>query len=152
MNNSVGTGEAGGDGMWHKLPNGGIEREIHQHLKQQGWKRKQYQLRGIELIAVERPGWKQIFQFELAVQTADQQAAWNGKHVQGLIRDDHRQGSELRLLADASEREAVLQVWGAGMIHRRVSERPMPWLSAGLVCLGLLLLIGTLFWLNGPPG
>jgi len=139
--------------MWHNLPNGGIEREIHQHLKQQGWKRKQYQLRGIELIAVERPGWKQIFQFELDIQTAEKQAEWDDSTtLNGLIRDDHRQGSELRLLAAESERQQLLQEWGDGMIQRRVSTRPMPWLSAGLLGIVMLLLVGSILWWNAPPG
>ncbi len=123
--------------MYDKLPNGAIERQIRRCLKQQGMVVGPRDVRDIELIAVERPGWKQIFRF---VYDRPQEAG-NKLPVVGICYDDHRSHCKIALTNSPAEFEALLQDWGPEMIRRRESTHEYSPLSS---LLGLCLVIAAI--------
>jgi len=103
--------------VYHKLPNGGIERQIRRFMKDKGYGASRYDLRELDLVAVERPGWKQIFRFELDLRPPHGDPV----HKIGIAYDDHRSHCEIQLLDNESEYRQRLSEWGEGMILKRFS-------------------------------
>jgi len=134
--------------MWDKLPNGGIEREIKRHLHKKGYQQGDYQLQGMELIAIERPGWKQIFEFLLVTRTPSGERIFQ----KGLIFDDHRRGSRIQLTKNEAEFQQLFQEWSEGMIRRRVSAHQVDAVTMRNLLIGVFLfgLIGFLLLLQLP--
>ncbi|WP_237226627.1 hypothetical protein [Rubinisphaera sp. JC750] len=103
--------------MYNKLPNGGIERQIRSFLKEKGYGRSRYDLREVDLVAVERPGWRQIFRFELDLRPPHSDPV----HKIGIAFDDHRSHCEIQLLDSESDYRRVFGEWSEGMIVKRFS-------------------------------
>ena len=82
----------------------------------------------VELAAIKRPGWLQIFRFEVTVTgrpnlplrqigsddwDADQAAPVT---LFGVVRDDERASTDIRVYVDRAERDNQLHDWSQGLI------------------------------------
>lgn len=103
-----------------------MELAIRRHLTAEGYYGSSAKLRGVRLVAVERPGWQQIFRFEADVRVSqeDQDGVKDAQPVRltlyGLVRDDIRHKIEtVRVFHDESERRSLFARWSDGLICLR---------------------------------
>jgi hypothetical protein len=80
----------------------------------------------VELAAIQRPGWVQIFRFQLTARTPD------GRKVPlyGVVRDDGRIGAKFRVSESRGERDRWLAEWSGelGPSHSPDTAPPPRWL------------------------
>ena len=104
-----------------------MELTIRRHLSDHGFRGAAADLRSIKLIAIERPGWVQIYRFEAVVsrqpapddETTDANAARTTTLLYGLVRDDGRTGSEVETFVHPARRIELFHRWAAGLIQLR---------------------------------
>lgn len=103
------------------LANRVSEKDVRDWLSENGYDGKSAQFMEMELHAIQRPGWLQIFRFEFTgLSTASQRV-----HLWGAMRSDERYGRPaIFVYSDESSRDAQLADWSAGLItHRRRKRR-----------------------------
>ncbi|MEQ8847551.1 hypothetical protein [Botrimarina sp.] len=94
---------------------------IRAELRRGGWAVHSAQIRDVRLVAIERPGWVQVYRF--AVETTlhtdnphDRRAAV----LLGLSREDGRKSRiDVLLTEDESTWRERLETWSEGLIRRR---------------------------------
>lgn len=103
-----------------------MEMAIRQHLNQIGYFGSSTKVQRLRLVAVQRPGWLQIFRFEVVARVRqemdedgpDPEAEYHT--LFGLVRDDHRRNlSDIRVFAEESERKHLFARWSEGLICLR---------------------------------
>ncbi len=89
------------------------EKDIRAWLTQQGFNGKTAEITGVELHALKRPGWLQIFRFEACCRTA------KGDNAQlfGAMRSDERDGKpQIQFDTKLAVRDEQLAIWSEGLI------------------------------------
>ncbi len=111
-----------------------LEIAIRKHLTQNGYYGNTVKLKNVRLVAVQRPGWLQVFRFEANARV--QFAETDGPEPEpvyealyGLVRDDIRHKmTSVRVFRDADERRELYRRWSDGLIQLRgahgLSEQP----------------------------
>lgn len=104
-----------------------MELAIRKHLSENGYHGRTAKLKAVRLVAVQRPGWKQVFRFEATARVAypdapedrpDPPAEYH--ELFGLVRDDIRHRiSGVRVFRSAEERRALFARWSDGLICLR---------------------------------
>jgi hypothetical protein len=104
-----------------------MELSIRRHLTQNGYFGGTAKLQNVRLVAVQRPGWLQVFRFEAtvrvrppesSVEDADPDAEYHD--VYGLIREDARKDeSSIRVFRDETERSELFTRWSEDLICLR---------------------------------
>lgn len=96
------------------------ERDLRRWLDGAGYYGRSARVATLDLVAVARPGWVQIFRFDAEAKRADSDE-WVA--LRGLLRDDDRTGHEVRLYEDDVTLAAGLESWSEGMIVTRAARR-----------------------------
>lgn len=120
-----------------------MERAIRQHLSSQGYYGGSAKLRKIRLAAVQRPGWIQIYRFDVTARVAPEHAetypatdtalarpaAIDGDErpepavyhdLFGLVREDHRYNqTNVRVFDSADQRLELFERWSENLIQLR---------------------------------
>lgn len=118
---------------------GAVEREISQWLAKEGYNLKDTVVADIQLRAIERPGWVQVFSFRVS-QTADSKTE---EIRYGFLRSDERFGkSAIRVFSNSFERNHQLGIWSENLIRRRNDSKAFR---------SQLLLVATLQILRNIP-
>ena len=103
-----------------------MEMQIRRHLSDNGYFGNTAKLSDIRLVAVQRPGWLQVFRFtaearrrvEVADDAPDPPAVYDTLH--GLLRDDARgKDTRIRVFTDAEERRELFERWSDGLLVMR---------------------------------
>lgn len=104
-----------------------MELTIRKHLTTNGYFGGTAKLRNVRLVAVQRPGWLQVFRFEATARVApeaendevpDPDAEYH--ELYGLVRDDIRHKiNVVRVFQSAEERRALFARWSEGLICLR---------------------------------
>jgi hypothetical protein len=101
------------------------ELAIRQYLTREGYYGGTAKLRNVRLVAIARPGWLQVYRFEvtarLVQKVADDQPdpAPIEHELFGLVRDDGRRGTDVRLFRDEEARKDLFARWSDGLICLR---------------------------------
>ena len=98
------------------ISNKSVEKDIRDWLSQQGYTGKTAQFMEIELHAIKRPGWLQVFRFEASCTTAE------GYKTQlfGAMRSDERYGApQIHVDKDLAVRDEQLAIWSEGLITQK---------------------------------
>lgn len=92
-----------------------LDRAIRAELRRQGYAAHTAKTREVTLVAIERPGWVQVYRF--GVDTRD--ASGNAVTLLGLSRDDGRK-SKIEILLTTDERawRTRVELWSDGLIRR----------------------------------
>lgn len=91
------------------------EKEILDWMKGQGYSTSADKLSQVQLYALQRPGWVQVFRFH--VEASDKRGP---RVYYGALRSDERYGEpEIKLFENQWERAHQLQEWSVGLIVRR---------------------------------
>ena len=104
-----------------------MELTIRRHLTSNGYFGTTAKLRNVRLVAVQRPGWLQIFRFEATVRVAPQGENEEGpdpqaeyRELYGLVRDDIRHKiNDVRVFESSQERCSLFARWSDGLICLR---------------------------------
>ena len=104
-----------------------METTIRQHLTINGYFGRTAKLRNVRLVAVQRPGWLQVFRFEATARVApetgndeipDAEAEYH--ELYGLVRDDIRHKiNVVRVFKSTAERHSLFARWSDGLICLR---------------------------------
>ena len=98
------------------IGNKSAEKDIRDWLTQNGYQGKSARFTEIELHAIKRPGWLQIFRFEFSVLTAEEVRV----QLFGAMRADERYGKpKIMVDPDVLSRDTQLDEWSAGLITLR---------------------------------
>ncbi|MCS7467958.1 hypothetical protein NZK35_14990 [Stieleria sp. ICT_E10.1] len=105
-----------------------MELEIRKHLTQNGYYGGSAKLKNVRLIAVQRPGWLQVFRFEATARLQadetegpDPEAVY--ENLYGLVRDDIRhKTNSVRVFQDPSERRELFLRWSEDLIQLRGAQ------------------------------
>ncbi len=107
-----------------------MEKTIRKHLTQNGFFGGTARLRNVRLVAVQRPGWLQIFRFDATVRVKpenldDDAVAPEAEYreVFGLVKDDIRHKvNTVRFFEEEQERVDLFACWSEGLICLRGSQ------------------------------
>ena len=120
------------------------EKDIRAWLNANGFDGRLAEITDVELHAVQRPGWLQIFRFHLSVRSSDDNDQRNKREYFGVVRDDERirgkDKTQVQLFDSAELQAAELSVLSEELIVR--GDRPGGYL-AFLFLFGILLLVCT---------
>ncbi|HBJ37071.1 MAG TPA: hypothetical protein DDZ51_20425 [Planctomycetaceae bacterium] len=109
-----------------------MENAIRRHLSDNGYFGGTAKFRAVRLAAVQRPGWLQVFRFDVTARVAD------GRHdsavetddspetpatyhdLFGLVREDHRHNrTEVRVFRSSDQRAELFGRWSDGLLQLR---------------------------------
>jgi hypothetical protein len=104
-----------------------MEVTIRKHLTLNGYYGGTAKLRNVRLVAVQRPGWQQVFRFEATARVAAPGTRDDGPdgpaeyhELYGLVRDDIRHKiNSVRVFRSADERRHLFARWSEGLICLR---------------------------------
>ena len=115
------------------------EKDVRDFLTDRGLSGSTARFDYLKLVAIERPGWIQIFAFRVA--TCDISGA--KRTFFGVVRDDERNRTEIRLEDTAEAQEKVIHSWSKDLITlRRKPLNKLQWtllaLFAGVLATALV--------------
>ncbi|TWU02240.1 hypothetical protein [Stieleria varia] len=102
-----------------------MELVIRQQITARGFYGKTAQLRQVRLVAVQRPGWIQVFRFEATARVATDDndgpdTTPEYRELLGLVREDMRQDSSIvELFENEDDRREQFANWSDGLICLR---------------------------------
>jgi hypothetical protein len=91
------------------------EKDLRDHLESLGYRGSSAHFESLELLAIERPGWIQVFTFDVQTSDIDGQR----HRFFGVMRDDERIGFQVHLARDVEEQQSIAEVWSTGLIRCR---------------------------------
>ncbi|MCC9641572.1 hypothetical protein LOC71_04750 [Rhodopirellula sp. JC740] len=103
-----------------------MEQSIRRHLSQNGYFGNSAKFSGVRLVAMQRPGWQQLYRFEVRArvnfQTSEDEPdpAPVYRELFGLVREDYRHNqSQVRVFETPQQRAELFQNWSEGLICLR---------------------------------
>lgn len=132
--------------MKNLIGNRVTEKDLRQWLDNNGYDGCSARFQELELHAIKRPGWIQVFRF--AVHTR-----FGGSPLLlfGVVRDDERRGMQVFVDKKLSARQSRLAEWSAGMASCRnenikpASVAQMMFFATIMVSIVLVIAIATIF-------
>ena len=110
------------------IANKATEQDIRDYLSEVGYLGATAEFLRLELAAVERPGWVQVFEFQ--IQAEQQNGKWEERF--GLCRTDERSATfDVQLFSSKRDQQAALERETQGMISR--SRRANHWVKTLLM-------------------
>lgn len=117
-----------------------MEVAIRRHLTGNGYHGGTAKFRAVRLVAVQRPGWLQVYRFEVTARVA-QMAENDGPEpapeyhdLFGLVRDDIRHKiNVVRVFESEAERRSLFARWSDGLICLRGAHGLSDGVSSDLV-------------------
>ena len=92
------------------------EKEVLEWMQARGYTVSAANLSDMQLYALQRPGWVQVFRFRVEARDLQGQK----KMMFGALRSDERYGGpEIEFFPTTTERDHRLQQWSVGLIVRR---------------------------------
>ena len=138
------------------------ELDIRKALTNSGWVGRSAKFEELELHAIRRPGWLQIFRFSVEAKSSENDLWVN---LYGVAKDDEtrigKSKTDVQVFENESERQALLDEWSANMIQLKKTKsrptQPTKW-SRWVTLLGIVTvsLLFSLVWLgrssaSSPP-
>lgn len=122
------------------------EKDIRDHLSANGFFGRTVEFFELELHAIQRPGWIQVFRFHIRAKHSE----FGWQELFGVVRDDERRATDIHFFTDAEDRNATMTELSQDLISlemMRDQSSPLVVLAVGLtglVMLGLIIAIVTL--------
>ena len=99
------------------------EKDLRTWLEANGYFGRSAELLELELVALRRPGWEQVFRFRVRAKRQDE-TGW--EELTGLFRDDERKSRfEGRITPSDDDYAVAFAEWTEGMIVRQRRARGM---------------------------
>ncbi|MCO6047913.1 hypothetical protein NG895_28750 [Aeoliella sp. ICT_H6.2] len=90
-----------------------LEQAIRDELVRHRYPRQASRIEDAQMVAIERPGWVQVWQFRVETNRDGEPVT-----LYGAVRDDGRHGTEVELSIDPQPVAKQLAVWSEGLIVR----------------------------------
>ena len=110
-------------------------------------------IRDLELYAIERPGWLQVFRFKVRGKSrAESEEPWS--EMFGVVKDDERRRgdkkTQVEMFPTAQQQADKLQQWSQGLIAKsnqgdRSNRSLLLLIAAGFICTTIVLSLINLF-------
>ena len=94
------------------IRNRSSERDVRDYLDSHGYFGNSAKFDYLELHAIERPGWVQVFKFSVRVLDLQEKSC----QLYGVVRDDERRGIRFFLAESEGEQSDVASEWSQGLI------------------------------------
>lgn len=95
-----------------------LELALRKHLNEQGFYGDTAKLTQLRLVAVQRPGWLQVYTF--VADTRSQLSDAPPQRLLGILRQDERYNRlEIRLFNSAPERNRLFEQWSEDLVRLR---------------------------------
>ena len=101
--------------MLNMIRNRTTEKDVREYLSQQGYFGSGARFDYLELFAIERPGWVQVFKFSAWAKSK----SGDLHHLFGVVRDDERRSTKIRCVDTAEEQHQIAEEWSKGLIRGR---------------------------------
>ena len=106
-----------------------METAIRRYLNENGFFGQSATLQNVRLVAIQRPGWLQVFRFEanarvrLEIDDDSPDPAPEYRDIFGLVRDDirHRENT-IRIFEEEQERRELFRRWSEDLICLRGAQ------------------------------
>ncbi len=96
------------------------EKDLRKWLNSHGYFGSSAEIQELELHAIQRPGWLQIFRFSIRVK--HEQDGW--QQMFGVLRDDERyRRLDIEMFDSLEQRQVVLDEWSQGLIVKRTRSK-----------------------------
>lgn len=107
-----------------------MELAIRQQLNDEGFFGSTANLQNVRLVAIQRPGWLQIYRFEAMARLRPEDAAEDAPdeqaqyiHLFGLVKDDIRFNiNTVKIFRNSVQRRALFADWSQDLIRLRGAE------------------------------
>ncbi|MEW4526234.1 hypothetical protein [Maioricimonas sp. JC845] len=109
------------------------ERDVRDFLLSEGYLGNGARFLELELVAIQRPGWVQVFRFAVLATHPER----GRQQLFGLVRDDERHQTTIRLFDDEWQRDALLAEWSTDLITLRAGTGPTAGTAALLILVGV---------------
>lgn len=112
------------------------EKDVRAWMDDNGFYGNSADIEHLELYAVQRPGWLQIFSFQTRVKLREEsEQPW--RKMYGAVKDDERRSgnhkTQVELFANVDQQTEKLQQWSEGLIARgNQSSKSLLLLTAGV--------------------
>ncbi len=94
------------------------EKDIRDYLSQNGYFGNSARFSELEIYAIQRPGWLQVFRFCVEAKTLDEREVL----LFGVMKDDERfKINEIKLFENRNRRDAQLSIWSKGLVMAKYS-------------------------------
>ena len=141
--------------MKNLIGNKVTEKDIRDWLNQNGFNGQVAKITDLKLFAIARPGWKQLFSFELTAKLNSQDEEFediHGQHFWGAVLDDERiknqnQKTQIWLFDSSEAQQTKLAESSVGMVarNRSTDAKPLIFLAIGAaIFLGIVCLLSWL--------
>lgn len=105
-----------------------MEVAIRKHLTKKGYFGGSVKLRNVRLVAVQRPGWLQVYRFEATARLSspaadgpEEEARY--EELYGLVQDDARKSlTKVEVFHNPVERRALFRRWSQDLIQLRGAQ------------------------------
>lgn len=104
------------------IRNGVTEKDLRDYLTAEGYYGRSAEILSLELKAVERPGWVQVFEFHVHAKQQDKEGG-NWEQLRGVVRTDERSNLFDVEYFDTTTRETALNTASEGMITSSREKR-----------------------------
>lgn len=117
------------------------EKDIRNWLNANGFHGNSAVITDVELHAVQRPGWLQVFRFQAKVKSRDENLPEPWRNIHGVVRDDERlrggAQTEVKIFDDEESQQLQLKNWSVDLIE---CQKPSGQQLAFLISAGVILL------------
>lgn len=102
-----------------------MEMAIREHLSREGYFGATAKLKNVRLVAVQRPGWVQIYRFEVVARVTPApnedrpDPEPTDEFLFGLVKDDGRRKAEVRVFKSDNQRRELFVRWSDGLLCLR---------------------------------
>lgn len=122
-----------------RITNRVTEKDLRDYLSTDGYYGRSARIHELELVAVQRPGWVQVFRVQ--VEAKHEETGWT--ELFGVIRDDERNGFEAQMFSNPADRDAAMSRLSEGLIQLS-NERSVAANVLALSVLGGLVLLAAI--------
>lgn len=107
-----------------------MENSIRQQLDKAGYHGRSAELSNVRLVAIQRPGWLQIYRFEAKVRVRIDSEEHDGpdpepqyQQLFGLVRQDFRKSiADVRTFDEPNARRTLFRTWAEDLIQLRGAQ------------------------------
>ena len=129
------------------------EKDVRAWMDKNGFYGGSAEIHRLELHAIERPGWLQIFSFEARVKSRkDSEHPW--RELYGVVKDDERRRgankTKVELFGSIEQQTEKLEQWSQGLIAKKTngdlsSTTLLLLIAGGVVCAAITFSLINLF-------
>ena len=123
------------------LRNRSAEKDIRDYLSSMGYQGKSARFEELELHAIQRPGWLQVFRFSVRAKKPNEDWVL----LFGALKDDERfKLCEVRCFQKTTQRSSLLEQWSQGLTRPTFQNQKFQTFGAKRTVIEMLILVAAI--------